>query len=203
MQGLGSTKRSDTKEFVEDYLDKLPFGFWHDEQCKMLLDRAARFSSSKFVLLTPEKNVQIYNANAGEYDKGRWFSNTSYKYARVRTRRTKKAQPDWYAGYKADKPDQQITNVTAIVKRDEEKVCLLCGMGTWEELYTIPNLREKRYLCQDCFGYMVQACNIECQACGVYTPLTEELIHGGMACTTCGVEIPSSDVVWQLERLAT
>lgn len=74
--------RSDTRTFVEDYLAKLPETWFDDEA---MVDLVSDFigSGSKLVILTThpdaESNTYIINQKAGHWDKGSWWSNSTYK----------------------------------------------------------------------------------------------------------------------------
>lgn len=78
MHSLGNKVRSDTKEFVEDVLCKLPDGWWDNKDVLAALSRCAVASGSKFVLLVGTGSYTIINASLGHWKSGCWYSNYSY-----------------------------------------------------------------------------------------------------------------------------
>jgi len=69
---------SDTQNFVIRVLHNLPKKFWMNAGINGLLENVASDTGSKFVILSPN-GIKIYNENAGEYNKGVWYSNNSYE----------------------------------------------------------------------------------------------------------------------------
>ncbi len=78
MRTLGDKVRSDTREFAEDILCHLPDDWLHREEIVKVLERCATESYSKYVFLSGDGTVKIFNESAGHWKGGCWFSNHSY-----------------------------------------------------------------------------------------------------------------------------
>lgn len=67
---------SDTQIFNNLILKNLPDGFQYNKTYKLLLEKFIDYS--KLVFMSSENILTIFNEEAGEWDKGIWFSNKSY-----------------------------------------------------------------------------------------------------------------------------
>lgn len=67
---------SDTRKFINEYINNLPVDFWKYKVLKDLVEY--RVNNSKLIILTFDK-WYIINEADGVWDKGVWYSNYSYK----------------------------------------------------------------------------------------------------------------------------
>jgi|GEM_PF-2701268 len=79
LSGLGAERRSDTCVLAQDVLGKLPDGWAVNRGTLRLLECYMRSERSKLVVMRPNGEAVIVNESAGQWDKGRWFSNDSYR----------------------------------------------------------------------------------------------------------------------------
>ena len=79
---LGNTVFSDTHCFTYEVLSKLPNKFLTITSISELLEDYAVASGSKFAFMDNKGDVTIFNSKAGVWEKGIWFSNSSYSYSR-------------------------------------------------------------------------------------------------------------------------
>jgi predicted glutamine amidotransferase len=80
IHGLGGLKQSDTNQFNNDYLKKLPSNFLEWKGIVKLIKDT--IGSSKLIFLDNQNNPFIINKGLGHSDNfGNWYSNDSYKYA--------------------------------------------------------------------------------------------------------------------------
>lgn len=70
---------SDTAIFCRDVLQQLPANFLHNAGQRWLIENAIG-SSNKMVFLDGHGKATILHETHGEWDKGIWYSNTSYKW---------------------------------------------------------------------------------------------------------------------------
>lgn len=75
IQSLGCTKRSDTREFVEDVINSLDF----ETMRKAAPLVEAYLEYNKVVVMSPTGEVQIFNEDGGHWLNGCWYSNDGYK----------------------------------------------------------------------------------------------------------------------------
>jgi len=80
ISGLGSLKQSDTNEFCEFYLKKMPSDFLEYSGITKMIEEV--IGHSKLVFLDSEDNPTIINHDMGHFDEhGNWYSNTTYQYS--------------------------------------------------------------------------------------------------------------------------
>jgi predicted glutamine amidotransferase len=78
ISGLGGLHQSDTYEFNQKYLQKLPTQFTENEAIMSLIGTS--IGHSKLVFLDETNRPLIVNEDMGHYDEnGNWFSNSTYK----------------------------------------------------------------------------------------------------------------------------
>jgi predicted glutamine amidotransferase len=77
IQGFGDKEKSDTVEFCEKILRKLPRNFVEHEGVRRLIRLAGGWS--KFIFLSKDGSTRIINEEAGTEFEGNWFSNCSFK----------------------------------------------------------------------------------------------------------------------------
>lgn len=87
---VGSGK-SDTVEFIEKYINKLPTEFWKSSVLKSLVED--RITYSKLVILSP-RGWGLLNESNGHWDSGIWYSNLSYRPV-VKTKYENKYSDHW------------------------------------------------------------------------------------------------------------
>lgn len=78
MRLLGDKERSDTREFAEDVLCKLPEQWWEQPAIIQAIEKCAITSFSKFVFLFASGGFIILNEKQGNWHDGCWYSNYSY-----------------------------------------------------------------------------------------------------------------------------
>lgn len=102
------SKVSDTVLYCKNYLQKLPEGFEHSD---VLLEYITEHigTGNKFCFLNNKGEYAICNEKAGTWDNGVWYSNTSYKWARV----TSKYSTYWNSKYDDDYDDYYTYNYGA------------------------------------------------------------------------------------------
>jgi len=71
---------NDTQIFNNNILRNLPKGFQYNHAIMQLIELSIG-DRNKFVMLDVLGNYFIINENAGKWDNGNWFSNTSYSYS--------------------------------------------------------------------------------------------------------------------------
>ena len=92
------SKVSDTVLYCENYLKKLPKNF---EYSDVMLEYIAEHigSTNKFCFVNAEGDYAICNESAGTWVDGVWYSNTTYKYPRVKYTAAKTWYGHGYGGY--------------------------------------------------------------------------------------------------------
>lgn len=192
LNSLGDKNRSDTREFVEDVLCKLPDNFWNDPHIMSKIDECATAASSKFVLLCNTGTYTIFNESAGHWRDGVWFSNYSYvlpcKVTRIVTPKAKSVAsiPTLTNSYKS--------NVIDIL---DDGVCALCYSPISDN--SLGFKRHSLKLCRDCLIHMYDNMQISCGYCNMKMPLTRDLLFGKQeTCEYCHGAIDADDVAWQL-----
>jgi hypothetical protein len=193
MFGLGDNKRSDTREFVEDALCKLPSKFWENKDIMAALDQCATASSSKYVLLLGDGSYFILNEDMGHWYNGCWYSNKSYtlpttKADEIVPKPVIHAPIHFAAGASVPCPE---------LPGEEETHCNICA-----SLLTPQTMGFHRWslkLCNSCLEGMYDVVHIRCEACLMNNRLTRQLLSGRHdACEFCGATISQDDVAWQL-----
>jgi hypothetical protein len=192
MFGLGDSKRSDTREFVEEALCKLPSKFWENKDIMAALDKCAVASSSKYVLLLGDGSFFILNEDLGHWYNGCWFSNKSYT---LPTTKASEITPNEVIhtpiGFAAG------ANTTPPPHCTEEEHCSVCA-----SLLTPTNTGFSRWslrLCHSCLVSMYDVVHIRCESCLMNNSLTSDLLSGRhSACEFCGATISPDDVAWAL-----
>jgi len=81
-------KKSDTVEFIENYINKLPAKFYRNLVVKDLVEN--RIDYSKIIVLNKDEYC-ILNESNGHWHGGNWYSNKSYETKKV----TKYTPPKW------------------------------------------------------------------------------------------------------------
>src|SRR3990167_1364494 len=157
MWGLGDKQRSDTREFVEDTLCKLPANFLERDNINETLTQCAKASGSKYVFLLGDGSYFIINEELGHWKGGCWYSNSSYKVLRrVNTASLTPSGNNYW-------PDESVV------------ACIKCRrvVGKDEIGVSAGTLR----LCVGCLDDHLGVTDIQCTACLQDVLLTRKLLR--------------------------
>ena len=77
--GVSKGNISDSIMFARS-LKQFSYGWWNSEDACSLIDFAVG-SYNKVVVMAPDGEVVVFNEEAGKWDSGVWYSNTTYKVA--------------------------------------------------------------------------------------------------------------------------
>lgn len=183
MHSLGDKTRSDTREFVEDILCKLPDKFWENQAIVDKIQACAKAASSKFVMLLGTGEYIIFNEALGHWYEGCWYSNYSYTLP-IKTTST------------PTKTTRAPLYTPPLVVSDAEH-CSLCYTALNDA--TIGFKRHTLKLCRDCLTHLYDNVQIQCTTCLMKNTLTADLLFGRKdQCEFCHSAIDIDDVVWQL-----
>tara|TARA_Y100000310_G_scaffold41945_1_gene39269 strand:- start:494 stop:1219 length:726 start_codon:yes stop_codon:yes gene_type:complete len=127
-------KKSDTQVFNETILKKLPDGFLNNSGAVNLLE--GFIGSDKLVFIENNGKSVILNEDAGHWDGGIWYSNTSYK-----TYTPLKYNCGWGDDYST--PLNSYSNTRG--------KCSWCQ--TWDYIEKTGHYGQTQYLCKDCRRY--------------------------------------------------
>lgn len=152
--GNGKDNKSDTREFVDDYLRHLPRNWYRNIGIRKLVIEMINYS--KLVILERSKHVEIINEYMGIHDNGRWFSNDGFKHKSWKYQ----SEYDW-ATTKAYEVNGQllipIGDHAWRMPRPDEKdtleiyvTCKECQVGVRRELYDTDML-----MCRFCVENML------------------------------------------------
>lgn len=171
MFGLGDKGRSDTREFVEDTLAKLPDNFWEYTAIRQAIEKCATASGSKFALLIGDGSYFIFNEGAGHWKDGVWFSNSSYKIITI------KHTTHTYTG--------------------DAGMCMCCHKAVKPDDVAFSHLY--LHVCRSCLNTLAGTMQIPCETCNMNSPLTKELLYGEeIHCRFCHTTFQHDDVAWHL-----
>jgi predicted glutamine amidotransferase len=160
-----SKEFSDTYMFNEVILKKMPVGFENDDN---ILDMIELYigAGSKLVFLNADNEATIVNEEAGIWENGCWFSNTSYK-----------SVNDWYdfggvKKYKSDSPSKTTTTYNSgfasswslddyKYDKKDDKV----GLVNWDD-----------HFCEGCDMHLYSEREIDNKVCDY---CIEEMVYNG------------------------
>jgi len=77
--GFGCELKSDSIDFGEQILQKLPEDFIISKGYQFLLDKYCQEHFSKMIFMNNKGKAYIANIDGGDWENGIWYSNTSYK----------------------------------------------------------------------------------------------------------------------------
>lgn len=200
--GLGSLKESDTVVFNKTVLQLLPKGFLNIPRIKEALDLYIKTGFCKLAFLDAENNYTIINAQAGEWNNGIWFSNTSYENKQVfgftkydyngydysNTYRNcsmcKQLVPlremEWHEdvlGWVCNECNYS-THRSENYNYTDDEVCDVCGF------YPSETIDAGRSYCASCWQDLVACYKVYCPQCSNYGAL--RLVYDDYKCDACG-----------------
>ena len=183
MWGLGNKERSDTREFVEDTLCKLPENFLDRDDINEAITQCAVASSSKYVFLLGDGSYFIFNEELGHWKDGCWYSNKSYTLpTRIVTPHT--AAGAWNSHY----PDASVY------------MCIGCNTVVGKDELGISDGALK--LCHGCLDDYLGTSYIQCNVCLHDVPFTRKLLkdaeRGHGKCEFCDGDITTEEIAWDL-----
>lgn len=176
---LGSAEQSDTQEFNNNYLKKLPKGFLKMKKAKDAIEEYIVSSGSKAAFLDSSKNITIMNEVMGSWDEddGCWYSNSTYMHAST-----------YPYGYSNDYLNN-IGDYQSSYKRGFKR-CIVCGCATassnvsWEELI-FEGVEKNGWVCTFCIDFM--SIKYRCSLCNENKKRMDLYmnIYGEFTCGDC------------------
>jgi len=143
------SKVSDTVLFNEKVLRKLPRKFEDNIAIQELIEEYIGYS--KLIFLDRFGASTIINDHMGTYDKGCWFSNTTYKKPKaiVKSYKSSTYYSDYYWDYDKEK-EETVEETSPLLTTEEVYYCEDCGkeLAVWEVEDCILE-RSEQMLCQE------------------------------------------------------
>jgi predicted glutamine amidotransferase len=159
-----TSKENDTQIFNNILMKPLPYNFYKNDAIMNMIEYTIG-NGNKFVFLDDNGDFFILNERAGEWSEdGAWFSNTSYKKAKVVYNYNYKpysgAWADtWYGSdnqvsnskttYKYNKDEFEVEEVVGSGEGFDYSICDCCN--EWKEVTEVKYVRDwNTYMCDDC-----------------------------------------------------
>jgi len=223
LSGMGDMLRSDTREFVEDVLNKLPNNFGDNPEIVKAINDYAIESHSKFVLLFTDGAFTIFNECLGHWRNGCWFSNESYNIVNYTKHIMGERSSAKEFGIMPWKDSGEIVSIqtgtetvqtrsastsTGSQETSTEKThkglltpqdytCYICNKEPM--LYIRIN---GLVLCDECCESMVGHICLRCDECGLRTPVTYELMTSNeQTCVYCQATLTLDHLYEALQEL--
>lgn len=191
VEGFGVKEKSDTVDFMEKVLRKLPVGFLEMEGIRRLIRKSTGWS--KFVFLNSDNTYRIINEEGGKWDEKNWYSNETYKKRgyvdyggkSIQTRSYTGYQGSWMGGSGAFTKDGLPLETVSKKKDDDED---------WiEKRYAAANYAEDVKAERDFIDSLDEAPAVtkspsvrHCSEC--YSELDGKMENHYGCCTTCLVQ---------------
>ena len=218
--GLGTLLESDTTIFNKTILQLLPRGFLNIPRIKEALDVYIKTGYCKLAFLDIENNYTIINPEAGEWNNGIWFSNTSYEdkpvfgftkydyngYDYSDTYRNcaickqliALREMEWHTevnGFVCDVCNYS-TGRSANYNFNTDEVCDVCGF------YPSETSNAGISYCASCWGELVMSYKVYCPNCCTYDTL-RPIMSEDYKCDRCGAYITPEEYKELLRQTAT
>ncbi len=200
MHLLGDKVRSDTREFVEDVLMKLPHGWWDNEKVIAAITECADKSSSKYVMLVSDGSYYIFNEIMGHWNEGCWYSNSSYKiptYLLNSKPRSVLFERTYNRLDCRDDDPEDDYDLSNYERAMGKMICICCHKEVLAE--EIGYKRGWIRLCYTCLEEQLGKMLIRCDTCQHKQILTKAMLGSDSnECPFCHSEITTDEISWQI-----
>lgn len=160
---FGNTEVSDTREFVEGLLSKLPTNWWRSDGILELIKHTIGYSKMVF---TDGFDYTIVNEDKGIWENGIWYSNSSFRKYKVYTVGYDHYTGEYYDGVRGYKPAVYNTLKDDIANDKWQFLTL----NEFVNHFRVFNICENRY-------------ELQCQGCG--NELDTEIEFYSAYCLDC------------------
>lgn len=202
---LGDKDTNDTFIFAKNILARLPEGWFYNPTIIKAIEELAQATFSKFVLMDNSGKIIIINEKAGVWNKGIWYSNSSYQlqqlYANFASDEWTKASAqgfdvsDSYIGMGAYGYRGISTSGINNARTDiESSICSICYKTTWDIKITtwISLVHKVIKICRSCWDERIPFISIACPNCSMSVTPQHNI------CPFCYFEIDDSYLAEQL-----
>jgi hypothetical protein len=182
------SKDNDTRIYNNVILKQLPKDFYNNQAILQLIQMSIG-SNNKFVIMDKDGNYHILNEEAGQWDDGIWYSNSSYKPYSYKKSVYTGWSDDWYDDYK-------YTPKSAKGKDDwDSEIGLRYECDSCGHEHFVADLVYNSYygvsICKDCDKIYTNVC----EDCGIDNDkLVFNSEFNAYLCERCNIQYTHEDV---------